>query len=161
MKRLLLVGIQNIMYNAGTRQIMTQTNDIRWKQRFNKYTHAWTNLSAAIDLANQRPLSDLERLGLIHWFRHTHELAWNVLKEYLEEQGFNGFVGSKNVTREAFSNALITDGEVWMDMIKARYLTFETYKLEVAQSLSADIVNRFSKEFSEFASHFGQRFVSE
>jgi hypothetical protein len=48
-----------------------------------------------------------------------------------------------------------------MDMIKARYLTFETYKLEVAQSLSADIVNRFAKEFSEFASHFGQRFVSE
>jgi nucleotidyltransferase substrate binding protein (TIGR01987 family) len=142
-------------------RLMDQKNDVRWKQRFNNYTKAWNSLSAAVDLSNQRPLSDLEKQGLIQGFEITHELSWNVLKDYLEEQGFNGIIGSKNATREAFANELISDGEVWMDMIKARNLTSHIYNLEIAQSIAEDIVNRFSKEFALFAKNFGQRYASE
>ena len=46
--------------------------------------------------------------------------TWNVLKDYLEAQGFVEIIGSKNATRQAFKNALIAEGDVWMDMIKAR-----------------------------------------
>jgi nucleotidyltransferase substrate binding protein (TIGR01987 family) len=140
---------------------MDQKNDVRWKQRFNNYTKAWNSLSAAVDLSNQRPLSDLEKQGLIQGFEIAHELSWNVLKDYLEEQGINGIIGSKNATREAFANGLISDGEIWMDMIKARNLTSHIYNLEIAESIAEDIVNRFSKEFALFAKNFGQRYASE
>src|SRR6266568_7546293 len=107
------------------------TEDIRWKQRFDNYKRALRQLTLAIRLTEQRPLSDLEQQGLVQAFEFTHELAWNVLKDYLEEQGYVGLIGSKNATREAFGNGLLEDGDAWMDMIKARNLTSHTYKTEV------------------------------
>ncbi len=94
--------------------------DIRWKQRFSNYTKALQTLTDAVALSEQRALTQLEQQGVAHCFEFTHELAWNVLKDYLEEQGFVGLIGSKNATREAFKNALITASETWMDMLKAR-----------------------------------------
>jgi hypothetical protein len=40
-----------------------------------------------VELSKQRPLSLLEKQGVIQAFEFTHELAWNVLKDYLEDQG--------------------------------------------------------------------------
>jgi nucleotidyltransferase substrate binding protein (TIGR01987 family) len=121
--------------------------DTRWLQRFSNYQKALLTLSDAADLAGTRALSNLEQQGLIQGFEFTHELAWNVLKDYLEEQGFVGIIGSKNATREAFKNALIADGEVWMDMIKARNMTSHTYSTDVAQGIATDILQRFYPAF--------------
>lgn len=41
------------------------SQDIRWQQRFANYRKALARLTAAMHLAAQRPLSDLEKLGLI------------------------------------------------------------------------------------------------
>ena len=79
-------------------------------------------------LSRQRELSELEKQGLIQAFEFTHELAWNVLKDYLEAQGFAELIGSKNATQQAFKNGLLEDGEAWMDMIRARNLTSHTYQ---------------------------------
>jgi hypothetical protein len=62
------------------------TEDIRWKQRFSNYLLALQTLTAA-GLPRQRHLSALEEQGVIQSFEFTHELAWNVLKDYLEYQG--------------------------------------------------------------------------
>lgn len=75
--------------------------DIRWKQRFNNYLNAFQTLVEAVDLAKTRPLSNLENQGLIQSFEFTHELAWNVLKDYLEHKGIQGLIGSKDATRAA------------------------------------------------------------
>lgn len=130
------------------------TQDIRWLQCFSNYRKALQTLSEAVALAEQRGLSKLEQLGLIQGFEFTHELAWNVLKDYLEEQGFVGIIGSKNASREAFKNALITDGEAWMDMIKARNLTSHTYNPDIAQGIAGDIQNRFYPAFVTMANKF-------
>ena len=95
-----------------------------------------------------RSLSKLEQLGLIQAFEFTHELAWNVLKDYLEQQGIFALIGSRDASRSAFQNGLITDGEAWMDMIKARNLTSHTYNPEVADSVTRDILVRFYPAFS-------------
>ena len=121
--------------------------DTRWLQRFSNYQKALLTLFEAADLAATRALSNLEQQGLIQGFEFTHELAWNVLKDYLEEQGFVGIIGSKNATREAFKNALIADGDVWMDMIKARNMTSHTYSTAVAQGIATDILQRFYPAF--------------
>lgn len=123
------------------------TQDTRWLQRFSNYQKALLTLTEAADLAGARALSNLEQQGLIQGFEFTHELAWNVLKDYLEEQGFVGLIGSKNAMREAFKNALIADGEVWMDMIKARNMTSHTYSTDVAQGIATDILQRFYPAF--------------
>ena len=70
-------------------------HDIRWKQRFNNYLKAFQTLVEAVELARSRELSKLEQQGLIQSFEFTHELAWNVLKDYLEDKGIAGLIGSK------------------------------------------------------------------
>ncbi|MCX6976265.1 MAG: nucleotidyltransferase substrate binding protein [Verrucomicrobia bacterium] len=117
--------------------------DLRWIERFQNYRQALSRLTAAVKLSRERPLSELEQQGLIQGFEYTHELGRNVLKDYLEAQGFVSIIGSKGATREAFKNGLVEDGEAWMDMIKARNLTSHIYKTEVAEDIVKDILGRF------------------
>jgi nucleotidyltransferase substrate binding protein (TIGR01987 family) len=106
-------------------------DDVRWKQRFLNFGKALQTLKEAAELAEERPLSSLEKQGLIQGFEFTHELSWNVLKDYLVEQGVSGIIGSKNASREAYKNELISNGEVWMEMIQSRNLSSHTYNLEM------------------------------
>lgn len=131
--------------------------DIRWRQCFDNFQRAFQTLVEAVDLARTRELSKLEQHGLIRSFEFTHELAWNVLKDYLEAQGFVGIIGSKNATREAFKNGLIADGDAWMDMIKARNLTSHTYNVELAQSIVKNILAQFYPAFAAMAQAFAAR----
>lgn len=133
------------------------THDIRWKQRFDNFQRALHQLTLAIELIKQRPLSDLEQQGLIQGFEFTHELAWNVLKDYLEMEGIQGLVGSRSTVREAFKRGLVRDGEVWMDMIEKRNLSSHTYNQTVANTLAAAIVERYYQAFLQLQ----QRFVAE
>ncbi len=63
------------------------TQEIRWIQRFENYAKAFGNLNSAVDLANERTLSNLEEQGLIQAFEYTFELAWKTVKDYLEHAG--------------------------------------------------------------------------
>ena len=130
------------------------SEDIRWKQRFDNYLRAFETLRRAVELARQRDLSELEQQGLIQGFEFTHELAWNVLKDYLEEAGISGVIGSKGATREAFKNGLIHDGESWMEMIKARNLSSHTYNQDTAEQLVSNILARFYPAFEQLAASF-------
>ncbi|PUE50258.1 nucleotidyltransferase [Limnohabitans sp. 2KL-1] len=123
------------------------TQDIRWQQRFANYGRAMQNLGEAVALATERPLSNLEQQGLIQAFEFTHELGWNVLKDFLEFKGITGLIGSRDASRSAFKNELITDGEAWMDMIKARNQTSHTYNLDVANDVAHAILTRFYPAF--------------
>ena len=135
---------------------MTEPQDIRWKQRFENYGKALQTMRRAVELSRARELSELEQQGLIQGFEFTHELAWNVLKDYLEEQGYVGIIGSKNATREAFKNELLDDGQVWMDMIKARNQTSHTYNTELAEDIAKDILSRFFPAFEAMEQRFSQ-----
>lgn len=130
------------------------TEDIRWKQRFDNYLKALQTLTEAVELAQQRPLTKLKQQGLIQGFEFTHELAWTVLKDYLDAQGFVGLIGSRNATRQAFKDALIQDGEAWMDMIKARNLTSHTYNTAIASDIAGNILSRFYPAFTAMANTF-------
>lgn len=129
--------------------------DVRWKLRFSNFLKALQTLTEAVELAQTRHLSNLEEQGMIQGFEFTHELAWNVLKDYLEEKGLVGLIGSKDATRIAFKNGLIEDGEAWMDMIKARYLSSHTYNQDTAEEIAGSILARFYPAFEAFASRFG------
>lgn len=109
--------------------------DIRWIQRLTHFRRALEKLRDAVQLAKQRPLSELEQQGLIQAFAYTHELAWKTLKDFLESRGVRNLYGSRDTTREAFKQGLLENGEVWMKMIESRNLTSHTYNESVAQQV--------------------------
>lgn len=121
--------------------------DIRWKQRFDNYTRALHQLRLAVELSQQRPLSDLEKQGVIQAFEFVHELAWNVLKDFLEFEGIQGMVGARGAVREAFKRALIDDGELWMDMIEKPNLSLHTYNQALADELVRTIIDGYYPAF--------------
>jgi nucleotidyltransferase substrate binding protein (TIGR01987 family) len=120
-----------------------KNQDIRWQQRFANYKKALVQLKNAVELSKQRPLSLLEKQGVIQAFEFTHELAWNVLKDYLEDQGNQNIKGSKDTTREAFKVELIADGEQWMAMIQSRNLSSHTYDEQTAEQLVTAIIQDY------------------
>jgi nucleotidyltransferase substrate binding protein (TIGR01987 family) len=128
--------------------------DIRWRQRFDNFQRALQVLERGVNLGQQRPLSELEQQGLIQAFEFTHELAWNLLKDYLQYEGISGIIGSRDATRLAFQNDLISDGEDWMAMIKARNQSSHTYNLEQAQVIARDVIDRFAPLFGALRDRF-------
>ncbi|CAM3021311.1 TPA: nucleotidyltransferase substrate binding protein [Legionella pneumophila] len=124
--------------------------DVRWQQRLNNYARALQQLSLAVNLAQTRPLSDLEKQGLIQAFEFTHELAWNVMKDYFFFQGNSAITGSRDATRESFNKGLIKEGEIWMEMIKSRNQTSHTYNQSVADEIVKNIINSYHSSFQAF-----------
>lgn len=131
-----------------------KNQDIRWVQRFQNFKGAFHQLASAARLAHERDLSELEQQGMIQAFEFTHELAWNVLKDYLEEQGFTGIIGSKNATRESFKNGLLENGGVWMDMIDSRNKSTHTYDSTTAGKIAGAITASYVPEFEKFQKKF-------
>jgi nucleotidyltransferase substrate binding protein (TIGR01987 family) len=124
--------------------------DVRWHQRFQNFVMALSQLEMAGQLAQTRQLSELEKQGLIQAFEFTHELAWNVLKDYFEYQGNPSITGSRDASREAFQNGLVSKGEVWMEMIKSRNKTSHTYNRKIAEEIVEKILTDYISAFGEF-----------
>lgn len=129
---------------------MNRAPDIRWQQRLDNYGRALAQLQAAVNLQASRPLSELEQQGMVQAFEFTHELAWNVMKDYFFHQGSTRITGSRDATREAFANGLLTDGEGWMEMLLSRNQSSHTYNRATALALVARISERYATLFEDF-----------
>ena len=115
-------------------------DDIRWKQRFQNYGKALMLLEEAVD-ANRAADRELIKAGIIQYFEFTHELAWKVMKDFLEYEGMTGIVGSRSATREAFNKGLIEEGQAWMDMLETRNITVHAYDPLIITEAFEQIVN--------------------
>jgi nucleotidyltransferase substrate binding protein (TIGR01987 family) len=137
--------------------------DIRWQQRFSNYLKAFSKLDEAIQKLNgeyaiqedgtindDQFLDDIIKEGLIQRFEYTHELAWNVMKDFLEHAGNTSIFGSKDATKEAFAAGLLSNGDVWMDMIKSRNKTSHTYNEATADEIFLKIVRDYHSELKQF-----------
>lgn len=125
--------------------------DIRWQQRLSHYQNALSQLGDAVELSQKRPLSRIEQQGLIKAFEFTHELAWNVMKDFFEFQGNASIMGSRDATREAFLRGLIADGDGWMEMIKSRNQTSHTYNEETANEITGMVISSYHALLRVFA----------
>lgn len=136
--------------------------DIRWEQRFSNYVKAFDKLSQSVDFIRKNVgddfdddgianvLSEMIQEDLIQRFEYTHELAWNVMKDYAAYQGNPNITGSRDAVREAFKMQLIKNGETWMDMIESRNKTSHTYNEETSNEIFGKILNEYYPVFSDF-----------
>jgi len=123
--------------------------DIRWIQRFANFNKALAQLANGVEHNGANP-EDLIKEGIIQRFEFTHELAWNVMKDFLVYEGFQDIIGSRSATREAFNKGLITDGQTWMDMIESRNKTVHTYDENILNAEFNKIVSKYFPLFIDF-----------
>jgi nucleotidyltransferase substrate binding protein (TIGR01987 family) len=109
--------------------------DIRWKQRFAHFRKAFSLLEQTMTI---EPPSDAERAGLIQFFEMAFELAWKVLKDYLEEEGFT-VQSPRDTIKQAFQAGLLENGHVWLEALKDRNLTVHIYEEKIAVAVEQKI----------------------
>ena len=133
--------------------------DNRWQQRFQNYQKALRLLETCMPADEKNP-TPIETLALVQAFEMCTELAWNVMKDYMQAQGLVFQVTPKGAIREAFNRKIIPDGQTWLDAIESRNLSAHTYNQSVALELVQKIVTRFAPAFLTLEQVFS-RYQSE
>jgi nucleotidyltransferase substrate binding protein (TIGR01987 family) len=124
--------------------------DIRWKQRFQNFKKAYSQLTIAVE---QYPdLNDMEKEGMVQRIEYTFELAWKTMKDYLDSQQVDAtFPG--DVIKSAFQYEIIRDGEVWMDMLERRNEMSHTYNEAYFQNVVKLISGTYYQAISQVISY--------
>lgn len=131
-------------------ETMNESLDIRSQQRFENFKKALSLYSGAV-----RPkMSRLEEEGLIQRFEYTFELAWKYLQDLLQERGYSNVRGPRPVIEQAFQDGLISDGTLWLEMLKARNETTHLYN----EVIFADIIKKVKTSFLKILKSFQANF---
>ena len=133
---------------------MEQNKDVRWVQRFSNYRKALAKLTQAVNIitgrvASKNEVDNLLKEGLIQRFEYTHELAWKVMKDYAEYQGYTEVRGSRDAFRQALQMGIIDDA-AWVESIEDRNLTSHNDDEEVADEVYEAIVHKYYPLFIRF-----------
>ena len=115
-----------------------ENKDIRWKQRFQSFEKAFMQLKTAVE---EEDLNELEKNGLIQRFEFTIELAWKVMKDFLEEKGFSFNPSPKDTLRQAQQAMYITYAQMLIDGIELRNDLSHDYNMEKFEYAVTEIRN--------------------
>ena len=124
---------------------MENLKEIRWKQRFENFDKSYKLLKK---YSNQEITTELERAGIIQFFEMTFELAWKVLKDYLESEGYM-VKSPRETVKQAFQIGLIDNGHIWIDALSNRNLATHTYDEELATKMTSEILNAYLPELDK------------
>jgi nucleotidyltransferase substrate binding protein (TIGR01987 family) len=126
--------------------------DIRSKQRFDNFKRAMKRYEEGVF----PDMSDLEEEGLIQRFEIAFELAWKCLQDLLQERGYANVRGPKPVIEQAFQDGLISDGPLWMRMLKSRNETTHLYDEATFLKIVLDAKGPFLNILKTFRDTFPQ-----
>lgn len=133
--------------------------DARWKQRFDNFNRAKSQLDAAITATTSDPDNKLYRIALVGAFEFTYELGWKTLKDYLFYQGIETTL-PRDVMRHAFQHQLISDGQCWIDMMEDRNILVHVYDEARAIEASHIIQTCYVHAFNQLAETLSSKAVT-
>ena len=125
-------------------------NEFRWKQRLENFPKAYDTFCRTLNRHKELPEDEIIKMALVQAFEFTCELAWNVMKDYLESEGFTEVKSPKQTIRTAFQAGLINDADKWMEMIQKRNLASHAYD----QTILDETVQYIKDEFYPLVTKF-------
>ena len=131
---------------------MNKLKTTRWHQRFQNLERAFSQLERGLAITDP---SDIEQQGIIQSFEFSFELSWKTLKDYLEAQGVTCQF-PREVIKKAFHHQIISEGELWLDMLGKRNLLAHTYDEAMAFESYRLIKQDFSPELKKLVQWFQQ-----
>ncbi|MDU4860162.1 MAG: nucleotidyltransferase substrate binding protein [Terrisporobacter othiniensis] len=88
--------------------------------------------------------------GIIQRFEFTFEQSWKVMKLYLEDQGIlDEAVAPRSTIRCAFKHKLISDGDIWIEMMLDRNRTSHMYDETTALNIVKLVKEKYVFEFEK------------
>ena len=132
---------------------MDNHKETRWKQRFENYSNSFKLFKDALEVENP---SVLERAGLIQFFEMSFELAWKVLKDFLESTGTE-VKSPRDAIKTAFQQGLIKNGHDWIDALTDRNLTVHTYDEATAETIVKKIKENYYPLLEQVYNSFNEK----
>ena len=94
-------------------------------------------------------------MALVQTYEICFELAWKCLKDYLQEKGIEANYPTE-VIKEAFNKNTLKDGQLWIDMLKARNSTSQEYNIEKVSKYLTEISTTYFKEIEKLKIWLGE-----
>ncbi len=113
--------------------------DIRYKQRFENFEKSFLLLESSLELKNP---SIIEKAGIIQFFETTFELAWKLMKDYLNFLGYD-VKSPREAIKQAYNNEIISNGELWLMALSDRNLTVHIYDEAYANEVYCKIKDEY------------------
>jgi nucleotidyltransferase substrate binding protein (TIGR01987 family) len=95
-------------------------------------------------------------MAVIKAYDFSFELSWKTLKDLLAFEGIDALL-PREVLRQAFACGLVSDGQLWIEMLEQRNLMVHTYDVNRAQQALAMIRDRFAPTLQAQAAALEQR----
>lgn len=119
----------------------------RLNERISDFANAFSKLQEAFkkDIDD-----DIIIDGIIQRFEFTFEQSWKVMKLYLEDQGIlDEALSPRSTIRLAFKYKIISDGDIWIQMMLDRNRTSHMYDETIAKNIVKRIKDTYMKEFTK------------
>lgn len=119
----------------------------RLDQRIYDFTNALSRLREAL---KKDITDDIIIDGIIQRFEFTFEQSWKVMKLYLEDQGvLDEALSPRSTIKVAFKHKIISNGDLWIEMMLDRNRTSHMYDETVAKSIVERIKKMYINEFND------------
>ena len=119
-------------------------------ENFNKAFNIYQEAVSAYDINKI-----LTHMALVQSYEICFELAWKCLKDYLQEKGIETNYPTE-VIKEAFNKNTLQDGQIWIDMLKARNSTSHEYNIEKVGKYLTEISTTYFEEIKRFKNWLGE-----
>ncbi len=119
------------------------------ENKHENFSNAVNRLNEANVAYKKNSDNDIYQDALIKRFEFTFELAWKTLREFMLEQGYTlEILSPKGVISFAWREGIISNEELWLDMLQSRNLSAHDYGRELSADIADKISNRYCKELT-------------
>ena len=123
------------------------------EERYGNYKNALERLKEAMLEEPTAIIID----GTIQRYEFTFELAWKIMKDYLEYNGFvDGLSSPRNIIQLAFQNKIIKNGDIWIQMMLDRNLLSHLYDEEKSREIYVKIKEKYIKLLKDLDNKFDE-----
>lgn len=119
------------------------------ENKYENFGNAVNRLNEANVAYKKNSDNDIYQDALIKRFEFTFELAWKTLREFMLDQGYSlEILSPKGVISFAWREGIISNEELWLDMLQSRNLSAHDYGRELSADIADKISNRYCKELT-------------
>jgi len=118
--------------------IYSATKQLRAEDGLHNFVNALEKYESAVNRYEEfksEGFGDIYLDLIVKRFEFTYEMSWKALKRYLEFLGFE-VKNPRQTFKESYSQQIIDDENIWLDMIEQRNLSSHIYdELEISEIL--------------------------
>lgn len=119
------------------------------ENKYENFGNAVNRLNEANVAYKRNSDNDIYQDALIKRFEFTFELAWKTLREFMLDQGYSlEILSPKGVISFAWREGIISNEELWLDMLQSRNMSAHDYGRELSADIADKISNRYCKELT-------------